>query len=121
LLSWEAIVQPNRHTKTALKMAGGTAPALKAPAALYEGAVAAGAAKASASWSKIFKLGIVSGAHIGFGSYLAITVGGAVSKRMQIVEQDIISCFESIYKNSCYEVHLLTFLILKPILIFLLH
>mmetsp|Transcript_4291 Transcript_4291/g.4858 ORF Transcript_4291/g.4858 Transcript_4291/m.4858 type:complete len:269 (-) Transcript_4291:162-968(-) len=58
-------------------MAGGTAPALKAPAALYEGAVAAGAAKASASWSKIFKLGIVSGAHIGFGSYLAITVGGA--------------------------------------------
>jgi len=26
---------------------------------------------------KIFKLGVVSGAHIGFGSYLAITVGGA--------------------------------------------
>ncbi len=50
---------------------------LQPPAALYEGAVAAGAAKASASWSKIFKLGIVSGAHIGFGSYLAITVGGA--------------------------------------------
>ena len=44
---------------------------------MYEGAVAAGAAKASGSWSKIFKLGIVSGAHIGFGSYLAITVGGA--------------------------------------------
>ena len=29
------------------------------------------------SFSDIFKLGIVSGAHIGFGSYLAITVGGA--------------------------------------------
>jgi formate/nitrite transporter FocA (FNT family) len=39
--------------------------------------VAAGAAKASASWAKIFKLGIAAGCHIGFGSYLAITVGGA--------------------------------------------
>lgn len=47
------------------------------PAALYEGAVAAGAAKAKASWGKIFKLGVVSGCHIGFGAYLAITVGGA--------------------------------------------
>ena len=52
-------------------------PDLKPPAAIYEGAVAAGAAKASASWGKIFKLAIASGAHIGFGSYLAITVGGA--------------------------------------------
>jgi hypothetical protein len=33
-------------------------------------------AKASASWAKIFKLGIAAGCHIGFGSYLAITVGG---------------------------------------------
>lgn len=56
---------------------GATAPALKPPAALYEGAVAAGAAKASKSFADIFKLGIVSGCHIGFGSYLAITVGGA--------------------------------------------
>jgi formate/nitrite transporter len=68
----------NPNMETALKMAGGSvAPALKPPAAMYEGAVAAGAAKAAGSWSKIFKLGIVSGAHIGFGSYLAITVGGA--------------------------------------------
>jgi formate/nitrite transporter FocA (FNT family) len=44
---------------------------------LYQGAVAAGTAKATASWYKIFKLGIVSGCHIGFGAYLAITVGGA--------------------------------------------
>ena len=34
-------------------------------------------AKASAPWEKIFKLGIAAGCHIGFGSYLAITVGGA--------------------------------------------
>ena len=34
-------------------------------------------AKASAPWAKIFKLGIAAGCHIGFGSYLAITVGGA--------------------------------------------
>jgi len=66
------------HTETALQMSGGESqPELKAPAALYDGAVAAGAAKAAGTWAKIFKLGIVSGAHIGFGSYLAITVGGA--------------------------------------------
>ena len=49
----------------------------QAPPAIYEGAVAAGTAKASGTWEKIFKLGIVAGCHIGFGSYLAITVGGA--------------------------------------------
>lgn len=66
------------QTQSALKMAGGqTVPALKAPKDLYDGAVAAGAAKASSPWDKIFKLGIVSGCHIGFGSYLAISVGGA--------------------------------------------
>lgn len=57
--------------------ADGPPPDLKPPPALYQGAVAAGAAKAKADWGKIFKLGIVSGAHIGFGAYLAITVGGA--------------------------------------------
>lgn len=64
---------------TALAMSGGAGavPELKPPAALYEGAVAAGAAKASGSWEKVFKLGIVSGCHIGFGMYLATTVGGA--------------------------------------------
>ena len=50
---------------------------VQAPPALYQGAVAAGAAKAKADWGKIFKLGMVSGCHIGFGAYLAITVGGA--------------------------------------------
>jgi len=52
-------------------------PELKPPPALYQGAVAAGAAKASAPFGKIFKLGIVSGCHIGFGAYLALAVGGA--------------------------------------------
>jgi hypothetical protein len=47
------------------------------PPALYQGAVAAGTAKATASWSTIFKLGVVSGCHIAFGAYLALTVGGA--------------------------------------------
>jgi len=55
----------------------GPPPPLKPPPALYQGAVAAGVAKASGSWEKIFKLGVVSGCHIGFGAYLAITVGGA--------------------------------------------
>ena len=49
----------------------------QSPADIYSGAVAIGVQKAAATWAKIFKLGIVSGAHIGFGSYLAITVGGA--------------------------------------------
>jgi len=71
---------------SALQMSGGAVagaagtaaePELKAPASLYHGAVAAGAAKASKSWSDIFKLGIVSGCHIGFGAYLAIAIGGA--------------------------------------------
>lgn len=52
-------------------------PELKPPPALYQGAVAAGTAKAKATWEKIFTLGIVSGCHIAFGAYLAITVGGA--------------------------------------------
>jgi len=62
----------------AVNMAGGEAPPpLKPPAALYEGAVAIGAAKAAAPFGKIFKLGIVSGAHIAIGGFLALSVGGA--------------------------------------------
>jgi formate/nitrite transporter len=56
---------------------GDAAPDLKPPPALYQGAVAAGTAKATAPWDKIFKLGVVSGCHIAFGAYLALTVGGA--------------------------------------------
>eukprot|EP00560_Eucampia_antarctica_P007639 CAMPEP_0197828190 /NCGR_PEP_ID=MMETSP1437-20131217/4825_1 /TAXON_ID=49252 ORGANISM="Eucampia antarctica, Strain CCMP1452" /NCGR_SAMPLE_ID=MMETSP1437 /ASSEMBLY_ACC=CAM_ASM_001096 /LENGTH=307 /DNA_ID=CAMNT_0043429339 /DNA_START=61 /DNA_END=984 /DNA_ORIENTATION=+ len=67
-----------QQSQSALQMSGGqAAPALKGPKDLYDGAVAAGAAKAASPWDKIFKLGIVSGCHIGFGSYLAISIGGA--------------------------------------------
>lgn len=63
-----------------LRMSGGAdgapPPELKPPAALYQGAVAAGAAKAAAPVSKIFQLGIVAGCHIAFGAYLAISIGG---------------------------------------------
>jgi formate/nitrite transporter FocA (FNT family) len=51
--------------------------ALKAPPALYEGAVAAGVAKANMPFGKIFVLGIVAGCHIAFGAYLMLSVGGA--------------------------------------------
>lgn len=81
------VPEPQRSTFAARQVAvqmssggGGSAeavPELKPPAALYQGAVAAGAKKASASFANIFKLGIVSGCHIGFGIYLAISVGGA--------------------------------------------
>lgn len=77
-----AVIQPQPSatiTKTTLLSGGQLAgtPELKPPPALYEGAVAAGAAKAAAPFSKIFKLGIVAGCHIAFGAYLAISVGGA--------------------------------------------
>eukprot|EP00977_Amphora_coffeiformis_P003058 scaffold578_cov167-Amphora_coffeaeformis.AAC.5 len=69
-------------TSSALRMSGGSdaaapVPDLKAPPALYQGAVAAGAAKAAAPLSKIFTMGVVAGCHIAFGAYLAISVGGA--------------------------------------------
>lgn len=50
---------------------------LPSPKDLYEGAVAMGAEKASASAAKIFKLAIVAGCHVSFGMYLTITVGAA--------------------------------------------
>lgn len=79
-----ALRRSSATTTVALTMStsgssSGQAPvsALKAPPALYEGAVAAGTAKASASFGKIFKLGVVAGAHIGIGALLALSVGGA--------------------------------------------
>jgi len=59
-----------------LRMSGGDAD-LSPPAALYQGAVAAGVKKAENSFGNIFKLGIVAGCHIAFGAFLAIAVGGA--------------------------------------------
>jgi formate transporter len=51
--------------------------ALKAPPSLYQGAVAAGMAKANMPFGKIFMLGIMGGCHIAFGAYLMLSVGGA--------------------------------------------
>jgi formate/nitrite transporter FocA (FNT family) len=68
---------PNGGNQQAVSTVPVAAVALKAPPALYEGAVAAGTAKASASFGKIFQLGVVAGCHIAFGAYLAISVGGA--------------------------------------------
>ena len=64
-------------SSSVLRAGSDSVPDLKAPPALYEGAVAAGAAKAAAPFSKIFTMGVVAGCHIAFGAYLAITVGGA--------------------------------------------
>lgn len=50
---------------------------LAAPPAGYEGAVAAGEKKANMPAKKIFTLGVISGAQIGFGAYLMLSVGGA--------------------------------------------
>jgi formate/nitrite transporter len=50
---------------------------LALPPAGYEGAIAAGEKKGGMSVDKIFALGILSGAHIGFGAYLMLTVGAA--------------------------------------------
>eukprot|EP00966_Prymnesium_polylepis_P077200 1788539-Prymnesium_polylepis.1 len=54
----------------------------QAPAALalpqdgFDGAVAAGVKKANMPAGKIFKLGVLSGCHIGFGAFLMLSVGG---------------------------------------------
>jgi formate/nitrite transporter len=48
---------------------------LALPPAGYEGAVAAGTKKAGMAPDKIFALGMLSGAHIGFGAYLMLSVG----------------------------------------------
>jgi formate/nitrite transporter FocA (FNT family) len=45
---------------------------------MYTGAVKLGTLKAGAPAAKIFRLGLISGAHIGFGAMLAMTVGGAI-------------------------------------------
>ncbi|CAK9060622.1 Probable formate transporter [Durusdinium trenchii] len=52
-------------------------PPLLAPPEGFEGAVAAGTAKANLTPEKIFCSSILGGAFIGYGAYLACTVGGA--------------------------------------------
>jgi formate/nitrite transporter len=51
--------------------------ALATPPAGFEGAVAAGEKKANMPANKVFGLGILSGAHIAFGAFLMLSVGGA--------------------------------------------
>lgn len=52
-------------------------PGVVPPAKAYEIAVAAGAAKAALPWGKILQLGVLAGAYIAFGAFLAVSVGGA--------------------------------------------
>lgn len=79
-----AITQPMAKVPALQSFSAGIVePELKLPAALYEGAVVAGTKKAIAPFSKIFTLGIVSGCHIGFGIFLAISVGGACPGLLQ--------------------------------------
>lgn len=63
---------------SAVRASDAPPPALKPPAAIFDGVIAAGAAKAAMPASKIFVLGVISGCHIAFGSCLALMVGGAV-------------------------------------------
>jgi formate/nitrite transporter len=49
---------------------------LATPVDGFEGAVAAGTKKGGMPVDKIFKLGLISGCHIGFGAFLMMTVGG---------------------------------------------
>ena len=58
-----------------------TAINLKAPAAIYDAVASAGQKKASNSAGDIFKMGIVSGAQIGLGAYLAGEVSAGESRR----------------------------------------
>jgi formate/nitrite transporter len=82
------VTTPRPHldasTKVHVALRGGQISAQAAPPASlvlppagYEGAVAAGTKKAGMAPDKIFALGMLSGAHIGFGAYLMLTVGGA--------------------------------------------
>eukprot|EP00611_Tribonema_gayanum_P007596 TRINITY_DN16994_c0_g1_i5.p1 TRINITY_DN16994_c0_g1~~TRINITY_DN16994_c0_g1_i5.p1 ORF type:complete len:303 (-),score=100.12 TRINITY_DN16994_c0_g1_i5:262-1170(-) len=64
----------SRHPALALR--GGE---VMPPAALYANAVAIGEKKAAAAPATIFKLSVVSGAHIAFGALLALVVGANVA------------------------------------------
>lgn len=65
--------------RASIPVAQAAAPAgsLALPLPGYEGAVVAGTKKAGMAPNKIFALGMISGAHIGFGAWLMLAVGGA--------------------------------------------
>jgi len=74
------VIPPTTPTSPLALRAGamdGPPPELLAPPDLYAKAATLGAAKGDSSSSKIFKLAMMSGVHIGFGAYLALTIGGA--------------------------------------------
>ena len=58
-------------------------PLLAPPLDGFQGAVYAGAAKANLKPSKLLVSGIMAGAFIGYGAYLACTVGGACPQLVQ--------------------------------------
>ena len=70
---------PVLAVRASIPVAQAAAPAgsLALPLPGYEGAVAAGKKKADMAPNKIFALGMISGAHIGFGAWLMLAVGGA--------------------------------------------
>ena len=70
---------PVLAVRASIPVAQAAAPAgsLALPLPGYEGAVAAGQKKAGMAPNKIFALGMISGAHIGFGAWLMLAVGGA--------------------------------------------
>ena len=65
---------PALPSKRMCAVRGGAAPlaAIKAPPAIYEAVAAAGQKKASNSVDDMFKLGVISGAQIGLGAFLAV-------------------------------------------------
>lgn len=77
-IAQRALAARTRGGSSAVRASDGPVPGLKPPAGIFEGAIAAGAAKAAMPASKVFTLGVISGCHIAFGSCLALMVGGAV-------------------------------------------
>jgi formate/nitrite transporter len=65
------------HKRASVITAQAAPPLLAPPPAGFEGATAAGKAKANTPAGKIFGLGILAGVFIGYGAYLAVSVGAA--------------------------------------------
>jgi formate/nitrite transporter len=76
-VSLESARKPALQSKSRSSLLVADAALVATPQAGFDGAVAAGTKKANMPASKIFGLGMLSGAHIGFGAFLMLTVGGA--------------------------------------------
>lgn len=53
-------------------------PGIYPPAAVYNNIVNAGTAKAGLPFGKTFFMGLLAGAYISLGAFLAVTVGGNI-------------------------------------------